>query len=154
MIRSNRSSIAAFAFAATLSARAQASGNIDAASFAWSENGGWINFAPNAGPGVTVGDGGLTGYAWTENFGWISLAPLAGGVSNQFGKLSGYAWGENAGWINFAPVPGGVFIDTDGEFSGWAWGENIGWINFHTQRAVVTTWSGSDRIFADGFERL
>lgn len=132
---------------------AGASGNILPNAYAWSENGGWINFAPNAGPGVTVADNGISGYAWSENFGWISFAPIAGGVSNQAGTLSGYAWGENAGWINFAPVVGGgVSIDPSGQFTGWAWGENIGWINFATQSPVLTSWIPSDLIFADGFE--
>jgi hypothetical protein len=127
--------------------------NIVANSFAWSENAGWINFAPNAGPGVAVGDMTISGYAWAENLGWINFSPSAGGVfNNPEGVLSGFAWSENAGWINFAPLGGGVEIDTiTGAFSGFAWGENIGWINFNAPTNVVTTWRPSDRIFANGF---
>jgi len=126
--------------------------NIVADAYAWSENGGWINFAPTSGGGVTVGDSRISGYAWSENFGWIALAPLGAGVHNAAGLLSGFAWGENAGWINFAPPAGGVSIAPNGQFTGWAWGENIGWINFATQSPVITSWLAGDVIFADGFD--
>ncbi len=44
----------------------------------------------------------LSGYAWSENAGWINFAPTGGGVSlNGSGDLYGYAWGENVGWISF-----------------------------------------------------
>jgi hypothetical protein len=130
-------------------------GNIAASSYAWSENAGWVNFAPNAGPGVTVSASTVTGYAWSENFGWINLSPVGGGgvVNNGGGTLSGYAWGENSGWINFAPANGGVAINgTTGQFSGYAWGENIGWINFSIAAPVITSWRASSSIFSDGFE--
>ena len=97
--------------------------NIVADAYAWSENGGWINFAPTSGGGVTVGDSRISGYAWSENFGWIALAPLGAGVHNAAGLLSGFAWGENIGWINFA-----------------------------TQSPVITSWLAGDVIFADGFD--
>jgi len=126
--------------------------NIGPDAYAWSENGGWINFAPTSGGGVTVADDRLTGFAWSENFGWIALAPIGAGVHNAAGLLSGFAWGENAGWINFAPPAGGVSIAPNGQFNGWAWGENIGWINFATQSPVVTSWLAGDVIFADGFD--
>ena len=128
--------------------------NIAANSFAWSENAGWINFAPSAGPGVTVSDTVVSGYAWAENLGWINFSPTSGGVfNNADGVLSGDAWSENAGWISFAPVGAGVYIDTiTGQFSGYAWGENIGWINFDVPSTVITTWRPSDRIFANGFD--
>lgn len=130
-------------------------GNIQPNAFAWSENAGWINFAPTAGPGVSVGDTALTGFAWAENFGWISFAPVAGGVANDgSGRLYGYAWGENAGWIHFSPNGVPVSIDANGNFSGYAWGENIGWINFNVTPGVVTDWRASDVIFANGFETL
>lgn len=125
--------------------------------FAWSENGGWLNFGSNDG-GVMVADSELTGYVWSENLGWISLncsnndscAVSDYKVANDSeGNLSGYAWGENIGWINFAPTNGGVHIDTAGEFSGYAWSENTGWIVFSCQDLdvcsasdfrVKTTW--------------
>lgn len=47
-------------------------------------------------------DSSLSGYAWSENTGWINFAPTGGGVSvNSVGDLYGYAWGENMGWISF-----------------------------------------------------
>lgn len=47
--------------------------------------------------------GALSGYAWSENAGWINFAPSGGGVSldNTTGELKGYAWGENIGWLSF-----------------------------------------------------
>ncbi len=132
--------------------RASAAGNILPNSYAWSENAGWVNFAPTAGPGVTVADTNISGFAWAENLGWINFAPTGSGVVNdRSGGLSGYAWGENIGWINFAPAGCHVVIDLAGQFNGLAWGENIGWINFATQAPVTTTWR-TDVIFANGFE--
>jgi len=122
-------------------------GNIDAgARFAWAENLGWVNLAPEQG-GVTVhfnGENGwLSGFAWSENAGWIRFGAATGGpyanttVANwgvnlaAAGALSGFAWGENIGWIRFDPAHGGVAIDrTSGAFAGFAWGENVGWIGF------------------------
>lgn len=142
-------------FAALLSSRAACAANIQPNSYAWSENAGWVNFAPNAGPGVTVGDGTLTGFAWSENLGWINFAPIAAGVANDgTGKLYGYAWGENAGWIHFSPNGVPVAIDANGLFTGYAWGENIGWINFNVTPGVTSSWRGSDVIFANAFEVL
>jgi len=119
--------------------------NIRPNSYAWSENAGWINFAPNAGPGVTVSSTGIAGYAWAENLGWINFGPFPNGVTNNgTGTLGGYAWSENAGWINFAPIVNGVATPVvinpaTGVFSGYAWGENIGWINFDVPSPVTVT---------------
>lgn len=123
-------------------------GNIDLYDkYAYGENVGWLNFAPNEGPGVTVNNDYVTGFVWAENIGWVNLSPTTyGGVNNDGdGNLSGYAWGENVGWINFAPDFGGVTIDPGtGEFSGYAWGENVGWINFAPNGIPVkTSWRGA-----------
>ena len=121
-------------------------GNMDpednGSQYAWAENGGWINFQPIWGEGVTVTNSAVTGKAWGENIGWINLDPASGGVLNDGnGNLSGYAWGENIGWINFNPTGGGVSINACGEFNGMAWGENMGWINFiHAYGLVRTSW--------------
>jgi hypothetical protein len=131
------------ALAALLAMAAPAgAANVDPGSFAWSENGGWINFAPTAGPGVTVSTTGLSGHAWSENFGWIDLAPLGIPVANDgLGNLSGYAWGENTGWIHFAPAGGGVTVDLlTGRLTGYAWSETLGWVNFGVASAVTTSW--------------
>lgn len=114
--------------------------------FGWSENTGWANFSPGAGPGVHVEGDKVTGYVWCENIGWLNLSchntgtcgvTNFGVVNDGSGNLSGFAWAENAGWVNFDPeVPGDavnqyrVRIDAAGLLSGWAWGENIGWIHF------------------------
>lgn len=125
-------------------AMVQAAGNIDPTShFVWSENAGWVNFAPEHGGGVTVSSTHLSGYAWAENIGWIKLGVTGGGPYANTGaanwgvnvdesaKLSGFAWSENAGWINFHPEHSQVTIKmTTGQFEGYAWGENIGWIKF------------------------
>lgn len=119
--------------------------------WAWSTNGGWINFNPPDG-GVTICDDHLEGYAWGENVGWIRLGVYSGGGSHEYantsatdygvnrdgdGNLSGYAWGTNVGWINFDPDDGGVSIDPlTGDFSGYAWSENMGWINFNSSGPV------------------
>jgi len=117
-----------------------ATGNIDTNNcFAWSENAGWINFAPQSG-GVTVTPAGLSGYAWAENIGWVQLAYTNQTTYNNtsatdwgvklVGKaLQGFAWSESVGWINFNPQYGGVTI-TNGWFYGYAWSENLGWIHF------------------------
>jgi uncharacterized repeat protein (TIGR02543 family) len=114
--------------------------------YAWSENSGWINFAPDAGA-VTAriaAPGSLAGFAWHENIGWISFAASATsrlhantasdnwGVNiAQNGKLSGYAWSENAGWINFDSTHADAAINQQtGAITGRAWAENLGWISF------------------------
>jgi len=105
--------------------------------YAWSENGGWLNFG-SADGNVGIADTELTGYVWGENIGWISLncsnTNTCGDnnykVANDGeGNLSGYAWSENGGWLNFNPTHSQVAIDSKGNFSGYAWGENIGWIS-------------------------
>ena len=110
-------------------------------SYAWSENTGWINFAPSSGGGVTISSTALTGFAWSENLGWINFSPTSGGVlNNGAGQLSGSAWSENGGWIDFAPA--GINVTIDGStraLSSYAWGENIGWINFSVPSPAVTT---------------
>ena len=138
-----------------------ATGNIDATDkWAWSTNGGWINFNPTH-SGVTVYDDHLEGYAWGENIGWIRMGAHTGGsphtylnttqdnygVNNDSGVLSGYAWGTNVGWINFNPSHSQVTIDpATGVFDGYAWSENGGWIHFRdggpTPYGVVTSWRG------------
>ena len=154
--------------------------NNDGSQFAWSENGGWIDFEPSLGPGVTVSALALTGYAWGENLGWISLSCDGTGTCGQesygvtndsTGGLAGYAWGENTGWISFScantascgTVDYGVTISTAGEFSGYAWSENIGWISFSCENTsscgsenyrVTTNWrhavGGTTSFSADG----
>lgn len=82
--------------------------------YAWSNVGGYVNFAPSQG-GITITDTGITGYAWSANFGWINFDTNLSGVTNDGeGNLGGFAWGEGAGWISFS----GVTIDDSGHFQG------------------------------------
>ena len=55
--------------------------------------------------------GALSGRAWSENAGWIDFAPAtcagdpscgASGSAPTTGIFSGRAWSENAGWITFS----------------------------------------------------
>lgn len=140
-------------------------GTIDSTNkYAWSNNVGWINFAPTGDSGsyvgATVTDTAITGYAWSQNFGWINLSPTNSactvsvdcGVKNTTsGVLSGNAWGENVGWINFS----GVTISTStGVFSGTATGTIVGSVNFSctaTGCPVTTTWrNASAAVCGDG----
>src|SRR3989338_7108345 len=134
------SAVAAFALVPALSLASSTDGTIDSSyRYAWSENGGWVDFGASGG-NVHVTDAELTGYGWSESAGWISLncsndsscATADYKVSNDGeGTLSGYAWTENAGCIDFDPAGGGITIDSSGDFSGYAWGEDIGWVVFN-----------------------
>jgi hypothetical protein len=116
--------------------------DMDSSRFGWSENAGWIDFAPAGpgGPGLQVDDFELSGWAWSENAGWISFscrdtASCAAvdyrSFNDGMGHLSGRAWSENAGWIDLAPLLAGVLVDpSTGVVSGRAWSENLGWITF------------------------
>ena len=106
--------------------------------YAWSDNIGWINFAPKNGSGNYIGlritDKAVIGYAWSQNYGWINFGPTPYiSVTNDgFGHLSGSAWGQDAGWIDFS----GVSINTSGpnagQFTGTATGDIVGTLNFNT----------------------
>lgn len=156
-----------------LSASAALAENIDPydddSQYAYGENVGWLNFEPNQGPAVRVGDDKLSGLVWAENIGWINLDPNdtdpATGVTNDgTGLLAGYAWSENVGWINFNPqVPDdanhyGVTIHHDGDFGGWAWGENIGWIHLRSTSPIAykvqTSWITSCTVDIDDLGRF
>jgi hypothetical protein len=104
--------------------------------YAWSSEGGWVNFAPTNAT-VTVSDSALTGYAWIANDGWLNLSPTNGGVTNDgSGNLGGFAWDETLGWVSFT----GVTIDSSGRFHGVAMGANET-INFDcTSCDVETDW--------------
>lgn len=107
------------------------------AGYAWSNNGGWVNFAPTGG-NIHITDTGITGYAWNQNYGWINMAPTNGGVTNNGnGILGGNAWGSSLGWINFS----GVSVNSLGKFVGQASGAAIGTLTFDCANcSVVTDW--------------
>lgn len=112
-------------------------GVIPAASYAWGENFGWINFGcTNC--GISVTDSAVTGDAWSANYGWINMAPSKGGVTNDGnGNLGGNAWSSGLGWISFS----GVVINSSGKFTGIAGtqGTTAGRINFSCTNCGVTT---------------
>ncbi len=121
---------------------AQAAPNIDPANqFAWSENVGWLNFAPGNN-GVEVTPTHLSGFVWGENIGWIKLGVDAGGpyantTANNWGvnrvatgMLFGFGWSENVGWVNFDQV---TIDPTSGVFDGYVWAENVGWIHLRSE---------------------
>jgi hypothetical protein len=129
---------ATFLVLSSTSVALASSGTIDTNnSFAWSDNGGWVNWAANGG-NISVSDTTLTGYIWSANFGWINLAPTNGGVVNTGGYLSGYAWGASTGWVSFL----GVTIDQSGVFHGHTVAQNIfGTMTFDCDNCkVVATW--------------
>jgi len=106
--------------------------------YAWSDNGGWVNFGTGVGAGdIHITEAmGITGYAWVANYGWINMAPAGSGVQVATdGQLSGQAWGENTGYINF----GGVTIQPDGFFTGTATGAVVGTITFDCTNCAVET---------------
>jgi len=100
--------------------------------FAWSENIGWVDFAP-AGPypeapnnsaQVDWATGNVTGWVRALAFGggwdgWIKLAGIATDSSpygvifnNGTNVFEGYAWGGSVvGWVDFNPAFGGVTFD-------------------------------------------
>ncbi len=111
-------SITFFAILPTVNASAT-NGAIDSTNkYAWSDVGGYINFAPTKST-ISITDSALSGYIWSENDGWINLSPPTGGVANNNnGILSGSAWNPLKGWISFS----GVTIDSSGKFHGKAVG--------------------------------
>lgn len=108
-----------FLFLTPLASASQTNGTISSTyKYAWSNVGGYINFAPTKSI-ISVTDTGISGYAWSENDGWINLSPSGGGVTNNGnGVLGGSAWDTFKGWVSFT----GVTIDSSGRFHGKAVG--------------------------------
>lgn len=107
--------------------------------YAWGENMGWINFAPDSG-GLVITDSSVTGYAWSAVAGWINFNPTDSGqgVSNTpDGHLSGSAWAANLGWLDMS----GVTITSSGRFTGTAGveGSSAGRVSFDCGRCDVET---------------
>jgi len=103
----------------------------------------------NYGVKIDSNDGTFSGYAWSENIGWINFAPegpypeepqnAARLINNT---VSGWIRAEAHddswdGWIKMSGTttenePYGVSISNDGKLHGWAWGGNVvGWISFN-----------------------
>ena len=111
--------------------------------YAWGENIGWVNFAPQNGntyTGLTITDTSVTGYAWSNEFGWINFSPSNSGqgvLNTTSGNLSGQAWVASLGWLNMS----GVSINSSGKFTGTAGvqGSDVGRISFDCTNCNVTT---------------
>jgi len=104
--------------------------------FAWGENLGWVNMAPQTGGGLSITDSAVTGYAWTSAAGWLNFS--ADGVTNTSeGVLGGSAWSSQKGWIDFT----GVTINSSGVFTGTAGteGSTAGRISFDCDNCEVRT---------------
>ncbi|MEM7391665.1 MAG: DUF11 domain-containing protein [Verrucomicrobiota bacterium] len=120
--------------------------------YAYSANGGWLNFQGDVANGVIVSNTHLSGFIFSGNMGWIKLGDgsPANGVSysnlssddygvnlDGSGVLSGFAYGANIGWIQFE-TNGNPRIDiASGNFSGFIYGQNIGWISLSNMQAFV-----------------
>jgi hypothetical protein len=116
---------------------------------AWSENVGWIDFAPAHG-GARIAATHLSGYAWGPDVGWIKLGADAGGPyansgpadwgvnRDAAGALSGYAWSETLGWIHFGAGHAQLGIGPGGALAGYAWSDTLGWIHFDGPGYQVT----------------
>jgi hypothetical protein len=109
----------------------------DFTGFAWSENVGWIDFAP-AGPYPSVPNySAKADMATGQVSGWArACAVFQAGCS---GALKGDSErGGWDGWIKLRKGPGdgganyGLYIDGSGDLQNWAWGSDVaGWISFN-----------------------
>lgn len=120
--------------------------------YAYSANGGWVDWQGDTSSGAAIGELYCTGFIYSANFGWISLGsgPTNGsyysnaaaddfGVNHDGGMLSGYAYGANIGWIAFE-TNGNPRVDlSTGNLSGYAYGANVGWIGLSNGFAYVQT---------------
>lgn len=123
--------------------------------YAYTANGGWVDFRPSTADGVYVTDTFLAGYAYAANFGWILLGsgnPANGHTYSNTsaadsgvnlapdGRLTGYAYAANIGWINFEQTSGQPKVNLiSGKFTGSAYSANIGWISLSTAVSDLTT---------------
>ncbi len=124
----------------------QTDGTVSATTkYAWGENMGWINFAPQNGDtytGIHITDTAVTGYAWSAAVGWINFSPTNSGqgvTNTSDGHLGGYAWIATKGWLSMS----GVSINSSGKITGIAGteGSTVGRVSFDcTQCNVTTDW--------------
>ena len=119
------------------------------------------NYGVNINPSTSM----FSGYAWSENIGWIDFAPAGpypaspnysacldmpgnGQACNGVGNYKTAGWARalsyDASWDGWLKLRGSNY-DVDlgkqtGQFSGYAWGSDIiGWINFKGSNYGVTT---------------
>lgn len=149
--------------------------------YSYGANIGFMDWAPNGGYGVSIGEFVCAGYVYAANVGWISLGsgfPTNGiqysnNSAADFGVnysvdptqpgvavLRGYAYGGNVGWINFEATGNARLSLFTGTFSGYAYSANCGWINLgdfnvhvQTDRVLMGVDTNSNGI-ADAWELL
>jgi hypothetical protein len=128
--------------------------------YAWSANGGWMDWRGDTNNGAVIGEYICSGNIWSANFGWIRIgsgAPANGvryqnnsaadwGVNHDgLGNLRGYAYGANIGWVNFENT-GAPMVDlASGKLSGSVYSANCGWLSLSNAFAFVQTdsfWPG------------
>lgn len=144
-------------------------------------NFGFMDWAPNGGYGVSIGEFVCGGYVYAANAGWMSLGTgfpangiqYANNSATDFGVnysvdstqsgvaiLRGYAYAANIGWINFEATGNPRVSLFTGTFSGYAYSANCGWINLgdfnvhvQTDHVAMGTDSNGNGI-ADAWELL
>lgn len=118
---------------------------VSGSQYAWGENMGWINFAPETNSeysGLHISDTAITGYAWSAVLGWINFSPTnsdQGVLNTKEGHLSGSAWVAGLGWLSMD----GVTINSSGKFTGTGGteGSAVGRVSFDCDHCnVITDW--------------
>ena len=149
--------------------------------YSYGANIGFMDWLPNGGSGVSIGEFVCAGYVYSADVGWISLGSgfpangiqYANNSASDFGVnysvdpsqpgvaiLRGYAYGANIGWINFEGVGNPRVSLFSGTFSGYAYSANCGWINLgdfnvHVQTdRVLMGADGNSNGIADAWELL
>ncbi len=119
--------------------------------FAWGENIGWINFAPQSPDTPTTlssqdqpyfGEHAASGFAWAENVGWINLGDGSPEAGNQYANTDANDFGIN---ITIDPMDSDIKV-----LSGFAWAENIGWINFGPFDDLITANQHARIVLSEG----
>lgn len=111
----------------------------------------------NYGVNIPASDGALSGYAWSENIGWIDFAPAGpypaapnysaqrtGNNLEGWTRITGIAQagaaGNSGGWEGWMKLNGvaqdgspyEVSINpTDGKMTGYGWSDELGWVDFY-----------------------
>ena len=86
----------------------------------------------------------ITGYAWSEDLGWIRFAPEEGQTDGVFvdydtGVVTGSAYVLNTEQkLLFHENDNSVVVDTiTGEFEGYIWSEDLGWVDLGNNQVYV-----------------
>ncbi|MDP2929834.1 MAG: carboxypeptidase regulatory-like domain-containing protein, partial [Candidatus Omnitrophota bacterium] len=92
------------------------------------------------------GSGNLSGYGWSENAGWINFAPTgavganAAKINTTTRKFSGYVWAENVGWVALA----GTAVNATPYFVETTWPPTVNsWTYTSSNRQLVLNFNES-----------